>query len=61
MEMRGHGLSVDTYTLWEGPGFPSCYLNLTSQFTHYVDNGFIHQRELVSLIFFFPNRTKWED
>lgn len=55
-----HGLSVDTYALWEGPCSPSCYLNLTSQFTHYAYNRFIHQCELVGFIF-SPYRTKWED
>ncbi len=52
MEVRDHVLSVDAFPSWEGPGSPRCHLNLTSQFTHYVDNGFIHQCELARLIFF---------
>lgn len=51
-----------TLVLWEGPASPSRYLNLTSQFTHYVDNGVHSSVQIVELHFFPPlpaHRTKW--
>lgn len=52
-----------TLVLWEGPASPSRYLNLTSQFTHYVDNGVHSSVQIVELHFFFllppAHGTKW--
>lgn len=52
-------LTLLTLVLWKVPAFPGSDLHLTSQFTHNVDNEFIHHCKLLSFIFFSPHRTKW--